>query len=80
MFHISKYIPADKAYHLVSGGLIGALLGSYTILCITVILIVGIGKEVADKYGNYGGDPEIMDAVCTIGAGFVCMILHNIIG
>lgn len=67
-------IPHDKALHFIAGTLVYAAVHFVSPMAgLGAVFLVGVGKEVYDKYN--GGQVEAKDAVYTIlggVAGFVC--------
>ena len=65
-------IPTDKQLHLLAGCAIAAALHPFGILpAVIALAIIGIGKEVYDRFGH--GTPDVMDAAATVWGGAVML-------
>ena len=81
---IKKYLqlatlPIDKANHAFQGLLIYALIAIYSPLAaIVVVVIVGVGKEVVDRY--IGGTVDKWDVVATVASPIVLYVAQWLVG
>ena len=79
---LSKYfkmvtMPQDKANHAFQGLLIYSLIALYNpLIAIIVVLVIGVGKEILDKY--IGGTVDKWDTVATVAAPIILYIFKRI--
>lgn len=77
-------IPEDKLGHINLGLLLGLAFADFIGIAIIVVCGVAFGKEIYDflstKYFKANHSVEMMDAVATIGGGYVGIVLHYFIG
>lgn len=67
-------LPIDKANHAFQGLLIYSLIAMYSpLVAILVVIIVGMGKEILDKF--IGGTVDAWDTVATVAAPIVLYLL-----
>ncbi len=84
---VYKYIPQDKAGHVVYGALVGLIAGVFFSwpIAAAFVIFAGVSKEVLDyvlnKYKEGAHSVEVLDAVATIiGGGVVILVVEGIKG
>ncbi|NRA86448.1 MAG: hypothetical protein HRU28_03445 [Rhizobiales bacterium] len=76
--NILKFMPIDKAMHLLGGGAIaGAFMPLGIIITLGIVIGAAIGKEIViDKFT--GGRPDITDVLVTILGGVIVVGLYQL--
>lgn len=69
-------LPVDKANHAMHGLIVYSFIAIYSpFIAILVVLVLGIGKEVLDKY--IGGTVDIRDIVATALAPVILYLIKG---
>jgi len=75
-WYLSSIANGDKILHFLAGWAIGSavvLTTSSTIAAMTLVVIVGIGKELIDNVNTELHTPDWMDAIVTIVGGLTAV-------